>query len=345
MPKMPILPTSVVGSYPQPDWLVDKNILCGRLPSRVRTTDIWKVADDVLSEAQDDATLLAIQDQERAGIDIITDGEVRRESYSNRLATALNGIDVENPGSAMDRTGSPNPVPRISGKISRAEPVEVRDVEFLRAHSDRQIKITLPGPFTMTQQAQDDFYGDGEAAAMDYAVAVNEEIKDLFAAGADVVQLDEPYLEARPEEARAYAVKSINRAIEGVGGTTALHICFGYGHAVPDKPDAYSFLSELDDCEIDQVSIEAAQPKLDLSVLKEMPGKTIIFGVIDLRDPEIETPETVSQRIREALKHRSAEELIIAPDCGMKYVSRATAFAKLKSMVEGTEVVRREIGG
>lgn len=341
--KLPLLPTTVVGSYPQPDWLVDKQALCSRLPARIRAREIWKIPGLELEEAQDDATLIAIRDQERADVDIITDGEARRESYSNRMATALEGVDIENPGTAIDRTGTPNPVPRITGKIKRTQPIEVRDVEFLRANTDRLIKLTLPGPFTMTQQAQDDFYDDEEAVAMDYAAAVNEEIKDLFAAGADIVQLDEPYLQARPEEAKTYAVRAINRAVDGVSGTTALHVCFGYGHVVDNKPNAYSFLPELEGCDIDQISIEAAQPRLDLALLETLPSKTIIFGVIDLRDPEVETATIVAQRIRAALERRSAETLVIAPDCGMKYVARDVAFAKLEAMVAGTKVVREEL--
>ena len=340
-----LLPTTVVGSYAQPDWLIDRDNLSSRLPPRVRAKEIWRVAEEFLEQAQDDATLISIRDMERAGIDIISDGEMRRESYSNRVATALGGIDIDNPGSAMDRTGHPNPVPRVVGPIRRERPIEVRDVEFLRANTDREIKITLPGPFTMTQQAQNDHYADEGSLALDYAQAVNQEIRDLFAAGADVVQLDEPYMQARPEKAKAYAVKAINRAFEGIEGTKAIHMCFGYAAIVGhDKPNGYSFLPELEDTIADQISIEAAQPKLDLSVLERLPSKTVMVGVIDMGDPEIETPETVAGRIRAALAVLPPERVIVAPDCGMKYLPRATAFGKLKAMVEGAAIVRAEIG-
>ncbi|MEX2616448.1 MAG: 5-methyltetrahydropteroyltriglutamate--homocysteine methyltransferase [Alphaproteobacteria bacterium] len=343
---LPLLPTTVVGSYVQPDWLVDRNNLKGRLPPRIRAKEIWRVPEEFLTAAQDDATVVAIRDMERAGVDIITDGEIRRESYSNRFATALGGIDIDNYGTALDRTGEANPVPRIAGPIRRDGPIEVRDVEFLRANTDRQIKITIPGPFTMTQQAQNDYYPDGEAAAMGYAEAVNEEIKALYAAGADIVQLDEPYMQARPDVARGYAIRAINRALEGVTRTTALHICFGYAHVVHEgKNDGYKFLTELEECVVDQVSIEAAQPKLDLSILDGLPSKTIMVGVIDMGDPNVETADMVAGRVRNALKHVPAERLIIAPDCGMKYLDRATAFGKLKAMVDGTKIVRREIAG
>ena len=337
--------TTVVGSYPQPNWLVDKEKLKGRLPPRVRAREIWKVSDKNLEEAQDDATRLAIIDQENAGIDIISDGEIRRESYSNRIATALQGIDTDNPGTAIDRTGHPNPVPRVTGPIKRNRPIEVRDVKFLRANTKRQIKITVPGPFTMTQQAENNHYSDERGLAMDYAAAVNQEIKSLFAAGADVVQLDEPYMQARPDEAKKYAVDAINRALENVDGMTALHMCFGYAYVVKEKPSAYSFLSELEETSADQISIEAAQSKLDLSLLNSLPTKTIILGVIDLEDATVETPEIVAQRIRDALKYVPAERLIIAPDCGMKYIPRGRAYDKLCAMVEGTAVVRKELNG
>ena len=345
-----LLPTTVVGSYTQPDWLIDRENLTTRLPPRVRVQEIWRIPPEYLEAAQDDATLLAIRDMERAGIDIISDGEVRRESYSNRVATALGGIDTENHGYAKDRSGRDNPVPRVMGKIHRPRPIEVSDVEFLRANTDREIKITLPGPFTMTQQAQDDYYGgDQRAMALDYARAVNEEVKDMFAAGADVVQIDEPYMQARAEIAREFAVEVIAEALKGVEGTTALHMCFGYAaiHAWQGlgKPDAYSFLPELNESDIDQISIEAAQPRIDLAVLEKLPDKTIILGVIDNDDPEIETPETVAARIRAALNHISPERLILAPDCGMKYMHRDVAFGKLKSMAEGAAIVREEIGG
>ena len=341
-----LLPTTVVGSYVQPDWLVDRDNLRGRLPPRVRAHEIWKVAEADLEEAQDTATLAAIHDMERAGVDIISDGEIRRESYSNRFATALGGIDIDTPGTAIDRTGHANPVPRIAGPIHRARPVELRDAEFLVANTARMTKITIPGPFTMTQQAQNDHYADDEEAAMDYAAAVNQEIKALFAAGIDVVQLDEPYMQARPEIAKSYAVKAINRALDGVTGTTAIHLCFGYAHIVHDRPSSgYSFLGELEGSGADQISIEAAQPELDLGILELLPSKKIILGVLNLGDPAIETAETVAARIRRSLAVVSAERLVIAPDCGMKYLSRAVALGKLAAMVEGTKIVRREIAG
>jgi 5-methyltetrahydropteroyltriglutamate--homocysteine methyltransferase len=340
-----LLPTTVVGSYPQPDWLLDRGNLGGRLPPRVRAREIWRVPAAYLEEAQDDATLLAICDQERAGIDIISDGEMRRESYSNRFATALAGVDIDNPGSALDRTGHANPVPRVTGPVRRKGPVEVRDVAFLRAHTDRAIKITLPGPFTMTQQAQNDHYASDEAMAMDYAAAVNEELRDLKAAGADVIQLDEPYLQARPDKARAYGVKVINRALEGIAGPTAIHLCFGYAHVVHQRPPAYTFLAELAECRATQISIETAQANLDLGVLGALGPKTIILGVISLGDPAIETAETVAARIRRALAVVPPERIVPAPDCGMKYIPRATAFAKLKALADGAALVRRELAG
>ncbi len=339
-----LLPTTVVGSYPQPDWLVDRDNLRNRLPPRVRAREIWRVEERFLEQAQDDATLLAIRDMERAGVDIISDGEIRRESYSNRFATALEGVDVQNPGTAIDRTGHPNPVPRITGPIRRSRPVEVRDVEFLRANTDHPIKITVAGPFTMAQQAQDDYYKDEREAAFAYADAVNEEIRDLFAAGADVVQIDEPYMAARPEKARAYGVEVINRALAGIAGTTALHMCFGYAAIVHNRPNEYTFLPELADSIVQQISIEAAQPNLDLSVLERLPGKTIILGVLNLGDMTVETPEIVADRIRAALKHVPAERIVIAPDCDMKYLPRDVAFAKLRAMVEGAKLVRAELG-
>ena len=338
-----ILPTTVVGSYVQPDWLVDRDNLRGRLPPRVRAREIWRVEPEYLEEACNDATLLAIRDQERAGVDIVSDGEVRRESYSNRVATALGGIDIDNPGTAIDRTGHPNPVPRIAGPIWRERPIEVEDVKFLRANTDRRIKITLPGPFTMTQQAQNDHYPDDAAAAMDYAAAVSEEIRDLFAAGADVVQLDEPYMQARPEVARKYAVKAINRALEGATGETAVHLCFGYAHIVHDRPSGYSFLPELNACAADQISIETAQSGLDLAVLTSLPDKKIMLGVLNLGNDEIESPETVAERIRRAFDHVAPERIVVAPDCGMKYMSREIAFGKLKAMCDGAAIIRSEL--
>jgi len=342
---MKLLPTTLVGSYAQPDWLIDREKLAGRFPPRVRARELWRVAPDWLEEAQDDATILAIRDQERAGLDIITDGEQRRESYSNRFATALEGVDLDNPGMALDRSGHPNPVPRITGKVRRMHPVEVRDVAFLRANTDRKIKMTVPGPFTMSQQAQNDFYEDEEELAMDYAAAVNEEVKDLFAVGADIVQLDEPYMQARPEPARKFGLKALNRALDGVDGVTAVHICFGYAAIIHERPSGYSFLPELADSSAQQISIETAQSHLDCSVLKTLPGKTILLGVLDLSDKSVETPETVAERIRRGLAHVDAAHVIVAPDCGLKYLPRDTAFGKMQSMVEGANIVRAELGG
>src|SRR5918997_1842667 len=199
-----LFPTTLVGSYPQPEWLIDRKKLAGRFPPRVRAKELWRIAEPQLAEAQDDATLLAIKAQEDAGLDIITDGEIRRESYSNRFATALEGVDIDNPGSALDRSGHPNPVPRVVGRIRRKHPVEVEDLLFLKRNTERKVKMTVPGPFTMSQQAQNDYYKSEEEAAMDYAGAVNQEIKDLFANGADIVQVDEPYMQARPERPRQY---------------------------------------------------------------------------------------------------------------------------------------------
>jgi len=338
-----LLPTTLVGSYVQPEWLVDRSNLKGRLPPRVRAREMWRIDTEFLEDAQNDATLLAIRDMERAGIDILTDGEVRRESYSNRVATALGGIDTDNPGTAIDRTGYPNPVPRIAGKITRDRPIEVDDVKFLRANTDRQIKITLPGPFTMTQQAQNDHYDSDEAAAMDYAAAVNEEVRDLFAAGADVVQLDEPYMQARPDIAKQYAIKAINRALDGIEGETAVHLCFGYAHVVHERPEGYSFLSELEDSLAKQISIETAQSGINLDVLNALPSKKIILGVLDLSTDEVETPEIVADRIRRALDHIPADRILVAPDCGMKYMRRDVAFGKLKAMCDGAAIVRAEL--
>ena len=341
---MRLLPTTVVGSYPQPEWLVDREMLGSRLPPRVRAREIWRVAPEFLEQAQDDATLVAIRDMERAGIDIITDGEVRRESYSNRFATALEGMDLDHPGSALDRTGHPNPVPRVVGPIRRTRPVEKRDVEFLRTNTDREIKATLPGPFTMSQQAQDDHYHDEEAFAMALAEAVNEEVRDLFAAGADVVQLDEPYLQARSEKAERFAVRAINRALEGITGTTALHTCFGYAHIVHNRPNGYTFLEPLADVNVRQISIESAQQKVDLGVLRSMGAKTVIVGVIDLSDESpVEDVDTVARRIRNALQFVDPERLILAPDCGMKYLPRDKAFGKLRALAVAAERVRAEL--
>ena len=340
-----LLPTTVVGSYPQPDWLVDRNVLAQNLVPRVRMKQMWRVAEDALEGAQDDATLVAIRDMERAGIDIVTDGEIRRESYSNRFALALDGVDVDNPARTMGRAGKETMVPRVIGRIRRNRPVEVRDVEFLVANTDRRTKITLPGPFTLSQQASDEYYKDEEAMAMDYAAAVNEEAKDLRKAGVDVIQFDEPWMQARPEAAARFGVKALNRALEGLEGDTVVHLCFGYAAVVKDKPSGYSFLPQLADCTAQQISIEAAQPKLDLGVLDELSGKTIMLGVINLGTEEVETPEIVAERIRAGLKHLPPQRLVVAPDCGMKYLPRPRAFAKLRAMAEGAAIVRRELQG
>lgn len=338
-----LLPTSLVGSYPQPDWLIDRESLSKRFPPRVRARELWRVAPEWLEQAQDDATLIAIRDQERAGLDIITDGEMRRESYSNRFANALDGVDLDNPGAALDRSGHPNPVPRVVGKIKRRHAVETRDVAFLRANTDRPIKFTVPGPFTMAQQAQNDFYASEREMALDYAAAVNAEIRDLFAAGADVVQIDEPYMQARPEKSREYGLDALNAALDGVEGETAVHICFGYAAIIHERPAGYSFLPELKGCSVQQVSIETAQSNLDTSVLKNLSGKTIILGVIDLSTHEVETAEVVAARIRRALPYVDADKIVIAPDCGMKYLPRPAAFGKMKAMADGAAIVRAEL--
>jgi 5-methyltetrahydropteroyltriglutamate--homocysteine methyltransferase len=332
------IPTSLVGSYAQPNWLLDRERLRDRFPPRVRATELWRVDPRYLEEAQDDATLLAIGDQERAGLDIITDGEMRRESYSNRFATALDGVDIDNPGTALDRSGHPNPVPRVTGAIARRHPVQVRDLEFLRAHTSKPTKMTVPGPFTMSQQAQDDFYGAPDALASAYAGAVREEILDLFAGGADIVQIDEPYMQARPDPARLYGVDAVREAIDGIDGTTAVHICFGYAAIIHDRPSGYSFLGELASTPCDQVSIETAQSGLDLEVLDQLPEKTIILGVLDLSTDEVETPECVADRIRRAFPYVPPNRLVAAPDCGMKYLSREGAYGKLEALVEGARL-------
>ena len=339
-----LIPTTVVGSYPQPDWLVDRGLL-SKSVARVHMHELWRVAPDFLEQAQDDATILAIRDMERAGIDIITDGEARRESYSNRFALSLDGIDADNPGVTVGRMGNTSTVPRIIGKIAWGGPVELRDVQFLRANTDHMIKITLPGPFTMAQQAQDDFYQDAEACAMDYAAAVNAEAKALKAAGADVIQLDEPWLQARPQEAERYGVKAINRALEGIAGPTVVHLCFGYAAVVTAKPSGYSFLPQLADCIAEQISIEAAQPKLDLGILSALSNKKLLVGMLDLGTQQVESAETVADRLRDALRHVAPERLIAAPDCGMKYLPRAVAYGKLCAMAQGAAIVRRELTG
>ncbi len=338
-----LLPTTLVGSYPQPDWLIDRALLAANTPPRVRMRQLWRVAPELLEQAQDDATLIAVRDQERAGIDIVSDGEMRRESYFNRFATALDGIDLDNPGTVISRTGAPALVPRVVGRVRRLRPVNVRDVRFLRANTDRQIKITVPGPFTMTQLAQNDYYASEAELAMDYAAAVNEEIRDLFAAGADVVQVDEPYMQAHPADARSYGVSALQRALDGIAGTTAVHVCFGYGTMVKGKPARYDFLSELAATTVQQVSVETAQCALDCSVLADLGGKTVLLGVLDLSTSDVEPPDVVADRIRRALPYVPAERLVVAPDCGLKYLTRDVAFAKLAAMVQGARMLRAEL--
>ncbi len=340
---LPLFPTSLVGSYAQPDWLLDRTRLAKSFPPRVRASALWRITPEWLQEAQDDATRLAILDQELAGLDIITDGEIRRESYSNRFATELDGVDLDNPGTALDRSGHPNAVPRVVGKIRRRNPVEVRDLQFLKAHTSKPVKITVPGPFTMSQQAQNDFYKYESEMALDYAEAVNAEIKDLFAAGADVVQIDEPYMQARPAKAREFGVAAINRALEGVKGTTALHICFGYAAIIHERPSGYSFLPELIQTPIQQISIETAQSNLDCAVISKLPGKTIILGVLDLSTHEIETPETVAARIERALPYIDPRKVVLAPDCGLKYLPREVAFGKMQAMADGARIMRKKL--
>ncbi|TQM12040.1 5-methyltetrahydropteroyltriglutamate--homocysteine methyltransferase [Pseudonocardia kunmingensis] len=341
--SLPLLPTSLVGSYAQPDWLIDRAKLAGRFPPRVRAKELWRIPPEHLAEAQDDATVVAIRAQEEAGLDIVTDGEIRRESYSNHFATALEGVDVDNPGTALDRSGHPNPVPRIVGPIARPHPVEVEDLRFLRAHTDRTIKMTVPGPFTMAQQAQNDHYPDAEAAAMAYAAAVNAEITDLFAAGADIVQIDEPYLQARPDAARAYGLNALDAALDGITGTTAVHLCFGYAAIIHERPEGYSFLPELAGCSADQISIETAQSGLDLGVLADLSQKTIILGVLDLSTPEVEGVETVATRIRRAFDHLPPAQVVPASDCGMKYLPRASAFGKMQALAGAARLLRAEL--
>lgn len=339
-----LFPTTLVGSYPQPDWLIDRERLASRFPPRVRARELWRVPPAWLREAQDDATLAAIKAQEEAGIDIISDGEIRRESYSNLFATALEGVDIDNPGTALDRSGHPNPVPRVVGTIRRKHAVGVRDLEFLLRHTARRVKATVPGPFTMAQQAQIDAYGgDRRLAALDYAAAVNEEIRDLFAAGADIVQIDEPYMQARPEEARAYGLEVLNLALAGITGDTAVHICFGYAAIIHSRPSGYSFLSELAECSCRQISVETAQSNLDCAILAKLKPKKIILGVIDLSSTTIETPQQVAARIQRALPYVPAQDVIVAPDCGMKYLPREVAFGKLQAMVAGAQLARAQI--
>jgi 5-methyltetrahydropteroyltriglutamate--homocysteine methyltransferase len=343
LPKR-VLPTTVVGSYPQPDWLVDRQMLSKSVP-RTRMQEMWRIPEAYLEQAQDDATIVAIRDMERAGIDIVTDGEIRRESYSNRFATALDGIDSDNPAIITSRSGQTTAVPRVVGKINRNGPVELRDMEFLRRNTDRAAKITLPGPFTMSQQARNEFYKDDEELAMALAAAVNAEALELQKAGADVIQLDEPWVRNDPAAAKRYAVKAINRALQGINVPTVVHICFGYAAVVPGdtKPSGYSFLAELADSTAEQISIEAAQPRLDLGVLVDLSLKKIMLGVIDLGNPEIETSAVIADRIRHGLKYVAADRLIPAPDCGMKYMPRHIAFGKLKAMSDAAAIVRKEI--
>ena len=343
-PAVPeLLPVTVVGSYPQPDWLIDRRQLSKGVP-RVRMRELWRVAPEFLEQAQDDATLLAIRDMERAGIDIITDGEMRRESYSNHFATALAGIDAEHPDTIVNARGQATVVPRVTGKVERTRAVQLRDLKFLRANTGHAVKATLPGPFTMTQQAKNEFYPDVEELAMDFAAAVNAEARELETAGADVIQLDEPWLRNDPEGAKRYAVRAINRALEGISVTTVVHLCFGYAAVVHTrKPTGYSFLPQLADSIANQISIEAAQPELDFGVLSELTNKKIVLGVIDLGNPAIESAEEVAGRVRTGLKHVAAERLIPAPDCGMKYLARATAFGKLRALSEGVRIVREEL--
>ncbi len=339
---LPLFPCTIVGSYPQPDWLIDREKLSKRFPPRTRAKELWRIPGEYLAEAQDDATRVAIQDQERAGLDIVSDGEIRRESYSNHFATALDGVDLDNPGKALDRSGEPVFVPRIVGAIRRRHPVGVEDVKFLRANTERAIKFTVPGPFTMAQQAQNEYYESDREAALAYADAVNEEIRDLFAAGADVVQLDEPYMQARPEKAREYGIEALNRALDGIEGRTCVHICFGYAALIHERPEGYSFLPEFAGARCDQVSIETGQSHLDCTVLESLPDKQILLGVLDLSSNEVESVETIKDRVRRALEHADKERLILAPDCGMKYLSREAAFGKLANMARAAAELRAE---
>ncbi len=341
--QLPAFPTSIVGSLPQPDWLIDREKLAHRLPPRVRARELWRVPSEHLAEAQDDATLLAILSQERAGLDIVTDGEIRRESYSNHFATALDGLDLDHPGTVVSRAGQPAPVPRVVGEISRPGPVQVDDVRFLRAHTDRTVKVTVPGPFTMSQQAQNEHYPDARSLALAYADVVREEIADLFAAGADIVQVDEPWLQARPEAARQFGAEALTRALEGAGGTTAVHICFGYAAIVHERPEGYSFLAELADTPVDQVSVETAQSRLDPTSLRPLRDKGVVLGVLDLSSHEVETPETVAERVRRALDDVDPERLVLSSDCGLKYLPRFSAEGKMRSLVAAAGLLRREL--
>jgi len=338
----PLFPCTLVGSYPQPDWLIDRKALAGRFPPRTRARELWRVNEPYLQEALKDATRIAVYDQLAAGIDIVTDGEIRRESYSNFFATSLQGVDFENPGEALDRSGEPVKVPRVVGPVRRTQAVCVSDVRFLRSLTGRPIKYTVPGPFTMSQQAKNEYYESDRECALAYAAALNEEIKDLFAAGADVVQLDEPYMQARTAKAEEYGIEALNRAVEGVGGKTCVHICFGYAALIHARPAAYSFLPQLARANVDQVSIETAQSNLDCSILRELPDKEILLGVIDLSTPNVESVEVVKQRVRRALPYIDPERVVLAPDCGMKYLSREVAYGKLLSMCLAAKELRRE---
>lgn len=337
-----LFPCTLVGSYAQPDWLIDKKKLAGRFPPRVPARELWRIPEEFLAEAQDDATRIAIREQEEAGLDIVTDGEIRRESYSNRFANALDGVDIDNPGKALDRSGEPVFVPRITGPVRRSHAVSVSDVEFLKSHTDRMTKITVPGPFTMSQQAQNEFYDSDRECSLDYAAALNEEIRDLFNAGVDVVQIDEPYMQARPEKAREYGLDALNRALEGIDGKTCVHICFGYAALIHERPEGYSFLPELAGSKADQISIETAQSNLDCAILESLPDKEILLGVLDLSDQTVETVEVIEARVKRALKYVDAERIILAPDCGMKYLPRDVAFGKLKNMCDAAERLRKE---
>ena len=341
--EIPPFASTIVGSYPQPEWLIDRQKLSKQFPPRTRAKELWRIEPEFLKVAQDDATRLAILDQERAGLDIVSDGEIRRESYSNHFATALNGVDLENPGQALDRSGEPVFVPRIVGAISRKHAVGIKDLKFLRANTDRMVKFTVPGPFTMSQQAQNDFYATDREAALDYAAAVNEEIRDLFAAGADVVQLDEPYMQARPEQAREYGVEALNRALDGVSGTTCVHICFGYAALIHERPEGYSFLPELSNTACNHVSIETGQSNLDCKVLESLEGKHILLGVLDLSTEEVESVDLIKKRAKRAMQYVSADRLLLAPDCGMKYLSREAAYGKLRNMVKAGRELREEL--
>ena len=341
--RLPLIPTTLVGSYPQPDWLVHKEILLGNAPPRIRMRDVWRPSDELLEEAQDDATLVALHDQVVAGIDIVSDGEARRESYFNHFANALDGIDLDNPATVPGRTGKPTLVPRVVGPIRLKIPAQERDVAYLRAHTDKPIKITIPGAFTMAKMAADEHYGDQETLIMAYAAVVNQEIRALKAAGADLIQIDEPHMQAHPVEANRFGIAAIDKALDGIDGTTVVHICFGYAYVVSDKPSGYSFLSELNSCAASAISIEAAEPKLDPSILKTLPNKKVLFGVIDLANHKVETPEIIAQRLHAALRHIDPDRLIAAPDCGMKYLPRKIAFEKLRAMVDGASIVRNEL--